>query len=147
MKERFDKNVSEIEFKEGQRVLWADPERLRGRSKATSKSARSWFGPYTIERIKNRLLVKLRKVKDLIRSTRLKPYYEANPDAAGIPQRADLKRGVRVAVYWEGDKTVYEGTLGRFDERRGMWQVEYDDGETLFELEEHIALEGEDFTE
>ena len=108
------------------------------------KTARSWFGPYTIERVKNRLLVKLENVEKLVRVSRLKLYHERLRRKASH-LRKKLERGMRVKILWGGDNKVYRGTLGRFSKRQGTWKVHYDDGRDIYELEEHIAQEGESF--
>ena len=137
MKEGFDSTGIEIEFKVWQRVLWRDKERQRERGKAQRKTAREWFGPYTIEFVKNRLLVKLMDVEKLVRMSRLKLYKERSKKSATPHGRAKtaighgnqkvLERGMRVGILWGGEDKIFKGTLGRFDKRRGMWKVHYDD--------------------
>jgi len=157
MKERFDKNVIEVLFQVGQKVLWRDKERQRQRGKPQRKTARKWFGPYRIERIENRLLIKLENVEALVRASRLKLYKERTK----VRRRAfrlrrksviakkkklkELKKGVRVKIFWEGENKIFRGTLGRFSRRQGMWKVMYDDGHDIYELPEHIAQKGETF--
>ena len=157
MKKRFDKNVTEVQFRVGQRVLWKDKERQRERGKPQRKTARKWFGPYTVVRIKNRLLVELENVKDLVRTSRLKVYKERPATKrkafrlrrksviAKQKKRKELKKDMRVRIFWEGENKAFKGTLGSFSKRRGMWMVKYDDGHDIYELPEHIAQEGEPF--
>ena len=71
-----------------------------------------------------------------------KPY---KPKTASKKKQNRLVEGMRIKIRW--GRTVYAGTLRKYNHKKKAWEVHYDDGTTLFEKAYHIAAPGEQFDE
>ncbi|GFT44687.1 retrovirus-related Pol polyprotein from transposon 412 [Trichonephila clavipes] len=79
MKTRYDTKATEHQFKEGDKVWFYNPTRRKGLS---PKLQSHWDGPYTILKIINDAVIRIRKSTNskprVVHYDRLAPYYGHN---------------------------------------------------------------------
>ncbi|GFX23935.1 retrovirus-related Pol polyprotein from transposon 412 [Trichonephila clavipes] len=82
MKTRYDTKATGHQFKEGDKVWFYNPTRRKGLSRLSPKLQSHWDGPYTILKIINDVVIRIRKSTNskprLVHYDRLAPYYGHN---------------------------------------------------------------------